>query len=61
MPYVLVQMLSGRSKEVKAGIAKDVTEALHKHAGTSPDGTMVVFQDVERDSWASGGALLSDK
>lgn len=61
MPMVQISMISGRTKEQKAALAQDVTEAVMKHTGASRDGTSVMFIEVDRDSWAVGGTLLSDR
>lgn len=61
MPYVKIELISGRSKEQKAKLAKDVTDALQRHCNAKPESTFVVIQDVEKENWASGGVLLSDK
>ena len=40
--------------------AEAITQAIVEHLNTSPDHTSVVFQEVQRDEWASGGKLMSD-
>lgn len=61
MPVVTVQLLRGKTKEQKAGVAKAITEALREHMGIAPTSTTVVFQEVERTDWATEGVLMSDK
>jgi 4-oxalocrotonate tautomerase len=61
MPYVKIEMLSGRTKEQKAKLVKDVTEALQRNCAAKPESTHIVIQDVDKENWASGGVLLSDK
>lgn len=61
MPVVTIQLLSGRSKEQKARLAQAVTDAIVDIAKAKPEGVQVIFSDVEREDWASAGALLSDK
>lgn len=61
MPVVTIQLLSGRSKEQKAKLAQAVTDAIVDIAKAKPEGVQVIFSDVEREDWASAGALLSDK
>jgi 4-oxalocrotonate tautomerase len=61
MPYVKIELFSGRTKEQKAEIAKEITETLQRHAGARPEATSVVFQDVERDNWANAGTLMSER
>ena len=61
MPVVTIQLLSGRSKEQKAKLAQAVTDAIVDIAKAKPEGVQVIFSYVEREDWASAGALLSDK
>lgn len=59
MPYVKIEMVKGRSEDEKAAVAKAVTEAMVMHAGAKPESVWVVFQDVVKEDWASGGTLMS--
>ena len=61
MPHVTVQLLEGRTAEVKRAAAKAITEAVVKTLGTAAESTTIVFQDIPRDSWARGGTLISDR
>jgi 4-oxalocrotonate tautomerase len=61
MPHVTVQLLSGRTTEAKRAAAKAITEAIVKHLNTAAEGTTVVFQDIDRESWARGGELIADR
>jgi 4-oxalocrotonate tautomerase len=60
MPYVKIELLEGRTREQKAAVAKAVTEALVTHANSKADAVDIVFVDVRREDWASGGRLLSE-
>jgi 4-oxalocrotonate tautomerase len=61
MPYVKIEMLTGRSEEQKAAVSKAVTDALVELAGAKPETVFIVFDDVSAGNWASGGELLSRK
>jgi 4-oxalocrotonate tautomerase len=61
MPYVRIEMLTGRSEEQKARIAKAVTDALVEHGNATPASVFVVFQDVPAADWAVGGTLISHR
>lgn len=58
MPYVKIELISGRTREQKALVAKDVTEALVKHTKARPEDISIVFQDVAANDWAQSGDLL---
>lgn len=61
MPVVTVQLISGKTKEQKAEVAKAITEALRDKMGVAPTATTVVFQEVERTDWATEGVLMANK
>jgi len=61
MPLVQITMLEGRSTDQKRKLAKRITEALVEEAGARPEAIVVAFHEVSKESYASGGVLLSDK
>ncbi|WP_198389371.1 4-oxalocrotonate tautomerase [Roseovarius faecimaris] len=61
MPVIRVEMFAGRSAEQKRALAKELTEAFIRTAGGKPESVQVVLTDVEKENWASGGVLFSDK
>lgn len=61
MPIVRIEMWPGRTHAQKAELAKAITEAMVDIAKTTPDQTIIVFEDVPRENWAQGGVLASDK
>ena len=60
MPTLNVQLFAGRSVEQKRALAAALTEACVKTLGSKADGVDVIFRDVERHDWATGGRLWSD-
>ena len=61
MPVVHVNLIKGRTKEQKAAMADEISETIHKHSGAPKEVVIVTFNDVDTDSWATGGKLFSDK
>ena len=61
MPFVNVKLAGTITKEQKKEIARRMTEVLQDVAGKNPSSTYIVFEEVERDDWAIGGTLLSDR
>lgn len=61
MPIVTIQLFKGRSPEVKRDLVKRVTEAVAGAADLLPETVTVLIEEYERDSWAVGGTLFSDK
>ena len=61
MPTIRIELFEGRSVTMKRALAQEITQACVKVLGGSADGVDVVFQDVARHDWATGGVLWSDK
>ena len=60
MPIVRVEMWPGRTQAQKAELARVITEAVVTIAHTTPEATIVVFEDVPKENWAVGGVLASE-
>ncbi len=60
MPIVRVEMWPGRTKEQKAELARAITNAVVRIAGTTPEATIVVFEDIAKENWAQGGVLATE-
>jgi 4-oxalocrotonate tautomerase len=61
MPTIHVQMFAGRTLEQKRALAKALTDATVATLGAKPESVDVIFTDVQRQDWATGGELWSDK
>lgn len=61
MPIVTVQMFKGRSLEVKRELVKRVTEAVTETTGLKPETVTVVIEELDKENWAIGGQLFSDR
>ncbi len=61
MPTLRVELFEGRTPQQKRDLARELTEACVRVLGGSPDAVDVVFFDIARQDWASGGVLWSDK
>ena len=61
MPTIRIELFEGRTREQKAALAKEVTDACVRVLGGSADSVDIVFFDVAREDWATGGVLWSDK
>ena len=60
MPIVRVEMWPGRTHEQKQKLAKAITDAMVEIGKTTPEVTIIVFEDVEKSNWAQSGVLASD-
>lgn len=61
MPTLRVELFEGRTAEQKRALARELTEACVRVLGGSADGVDVLFHDIRRENWATGGVLWSDK
>ena len=60
MPIIRVEMWKGASKEVRAQVAKALTNDLARIANKRPEYITALFNDYEQENWAIGGELASD-
>lgn len=57
MAIVRIELYAGRTREQKARAAHEIAEAMARTLGTTVKGTEIIFVDVEKSNWASGGRL----
>ena len=60
MPTIHVELFEGRSVDMKRALAQEITAACVRVLGGSADGVDVIFSDVARHDWATGGVLWSE-
>jgi 4-oxalocrotonate tautomerase len=61
MPLVQITMLAGRTVDQKRQIAKRITDALVEDGGARREAIVIAFHEVSKESYASGGELMTDK
>lgn len=61
MPTIRVELFEGRTPEQKRALAQELTAACVKVLGGSPDSVDILFYDIARHDWATGGVLWSEK
>ena len=61
MPTIRVELFEGRTPEQKRALAQELTNACVKVLGGSPDAVDILFYDIARQDWATGGVLWSEK
>lgn len=61
MPTIRIELFEGRTEDQKRACAKAVTEAVNKTLGGNPDSVDILFFDMKKHDWATGGVLWSDK
>ena len=60
MPTIRVELFEGRTPEQKAALAREITDACVRVLGGSPGSVDILFYDMKRHDWATGGVLWSD-
>jgi 4-oxalocrotonate tautomerase len=60
MPVIHVEMWPGRTQAQKKELAKAITDAVVTIAKTTPEATIVIFDDVPKENWAQAGVLASE-
>jgi 4-oxalocrotonate tautomerase len=60
MPMVRIEMFPGRTREQKANAAREVTAALQRTIGATPEATDIIFVEVAKSDWASAGKLADE-
>jgi len=61
MPIVRVEMWTGRTRAQKKELARVITDAMVNIAHTTPEATIVVFEDIAKEDWAQSGVLASEE
>ena len=59
MPTIRIELFEGRTAEQKAALAQEVTAACVRVLGGNASGIDVLFYDIKRGDWATGGVLWS--
>jgi 4-oxalocrotonate tautomerase len=58
MPYINIRVAGKLTREQKEQIVTEVTDTMKRVAGKPEAATYIVIDEVSRDNWAKGGALL---
>ena len=60
MPIVRVEMWTGRTEAQKKELARVITDAMVNIAHTTPEATIIIFEDIDKENWAQEGKLSSE-
>lgn len=61
MPFVMIDLLEGRTLEQKREIARQVTETIATVGKVDPEKVSVFFTEHSKEQVALGGKLLADQ
>jgi 4-oxalocrotonate tautomerase len=61
MPEVVVNLIEGRTKEVKKALMRDITDAVVRHCNVNPDVVIVQIIESSKDNKSKGGIPFAER
>lgn len=61
MPTLRVELFEGRTADQKRALARELTDACVRVLGGSADSVDILFFDIAKQDWSTGGTLWSDR
>ncbi|MFK4754127.1 2-hydroxymuconate tautomerase [Oceanobacter antarcticus] len=61
MPIATIQMIEGRSEEVKREIIEKVTQALAEASNSPVEAIRIIIQEVPSTNWGKAGVMAKDE
>ena len=61
MPFIAVHIAKGRPQEVRRRLAATITDIVTEILELERGATQVLIHEHDRDNWAIGGELLSER
>jgi 4-oxalocrotonate tautomerase len=61
MPLLQITMLAGRTVDQKRKLAQRLTDVMVEEAAAHRESVLITFNEVSKESYASGGELIADK
>lgn len=60
MPTYHIELMEGRSLEQKKKLAEEITRVSVEVLGSQPEAVDILFVEIKRENWATGGRLWSE-
>ena len=61
MPEIVVYLAEGRAREAKRALMKDITDAVVKNFGVSPEAVVVQIVESSKENKSKGGVPFSER
>jgi 4-oxalocrotonate tautomerase len=61
MPIIQVSMFEGRTVDQKRKLVAEMTDAVVKSLGVTPEDVRIILQEMAKHDYAIGGKLVIDK
>lgn len=60
MPYINLQITKGATRDQKAVLVREFTEALVRVLGKKPEHIHMVIEEIDEENWGFSGMLTDD-
>lgn len=61
MPTYHIELFEGRTNEQKRKLVEEITRVSVQVLGGSPESVDIIITDIQRENWATGGKLWSER
>ena len=61
MPLIHVELFEGRTPEMKREFVEAITREICRVLKCEPSAVDIIFRDVRKSDWATGGVIWSEK
>jgi 4-oxalocrotonate tautomerase len=61
MPEIIVYLAEGRAREAKRALMKDITDAVVRNFGVSPEAVVVQIVESSKENKSKGGIPFSER
>lgn len=61
MPLIRIEMFEGRSREQKKALAETITRETDRILNCGAEAVDIIFTELKREDWATGGVFWSDR
>jgi len=55
--FVEIALFSGRTDDVKAGLFRGISDAVHRHTGVDESDIIIYLMEADRNNWAGRGGI----
>jgi 4-oxalocrotonate tautomerase len=60
MPIITITLYEGRTIDQKRQMSEEITEVVSRIARIKKAGVNILFNEIKKNNWSTGGILLSD-
>ena len=60
MPFITITLFEGRTIDQKRQMSREITSVVSRIARVEETGITIMFNEIKRQNWSTGGILHSD-